>query len=309
MNTPPLIDVHAHFLPPWCEQEAAKHGHELPDGMPWWPAWSVEEHLSQLDSGGVDRALLSLSSPGVLGWDAEAEEFARRVNDFAAQTVTEHPDRFGFLASLPMHETEAALAELSRACDELGAEGVILSTNTRGRYLHEPEFDPLWAELSRRRCLVLVHPTSPPGWEDTAFGLPRPMVEFLLETSRTLAAMAWHGVLDRHADARVIVPHCGAALPVLADRVGLFQGLGAPETTPLNRLLERLWFDTAGTALPHHLPALADMVGRERIVYGSDYCFTPSFAVEAQLAALDDWRPTWRAETAMAAARLLDRWT
>ncbi|MBZ5739142.1 amidohydrolase family protein [Nocardioides mangrovi] len=311
-----LVDVHSHFLPEWYVELARSLGHATPDGMPAWPTWSPEDHLAFMDQRDVARSLLSLSSPGVaLGPGVDAVALARRVNDHGVGLVEAHPDRFGLLASLPLPDVDAALVELDRAFG-LGAEGVVLATHADGTYLTDPSHEPLWGALADRECVVLLHPTSPPGWEQTSLGLPRPMVEFLVDTTRVVLGLALAGVLTRHPGLRLVVPHSGSLLPLLADRAALFQ-LGArmalPPDDPAHRqpgvveALQGLWWDLAGTPTATHVGALHDRFGTERIVYGSDFCFTPPIAVDLQLGLLDQVWPGWRDATNAAAEGLTRR--
>lgn len=308
MSAPPLVDVHAHFLTPRYVEAARAAGHEHPDGMPGWPSWSVEEHLALMDAHGIDRAVLSVSSPGVhFGDDAEARDLARHVNDVAAQVCAEYPDRFDFFAALPLPDVDGALAELARCLDSLGAVGAAVKTHAHGRYLGDAAFEPLWRELDRRRGRLFVHPTSPPGWEATALGAPRPMVEFLFDTTRTVVDLLLAGTLERHPGVRVIVPHCGATLPVLGDRIALFRnGLftdpaaGDAPRADVRDVLRELWFDLAGTPLPTQAPLLASTFGTGHVLYGSDHCWTPAAGVAEQVSSLDaGWRAAlgsdWRA--------------
>ncbi len=309
----PVVDVHAHFVTPWYAEAAIAAGHALPDGMPRWPEWTPEDHLRLMDAHGIERAVLSISSPGVhFGDDAAAAALARRVNDFARETCTRWPDRFQFFAALPLPAVDASLDELARGLDELGAAGVVVETNAHGHYLSESTFEPVLAELDRRAAVMFVHPTSPPGWERTALGAPRPMLEFLVDTTRTAAALLIDGTPSRYPSLRMIVTHCGAFLPLVVDRLTLFAqaiGTGGDGAT-IDDGLSRLWFDLAGTPMPRHAEALIAMVGTDHLLYGSDYCWTPPPAVAAQIASLDDgWRHEahgpWRELVTANAAALL----
>jgi predicted TIM-barrel fold metal-dependent hydrolase len=316
-----LVDVHSHFLPEWYAEEAIRCGHETPDGMPFWPAWTASAHLGLMDAIGVERSLLSLSTPGVaLAGAAANRDLARRVNQHAAGVVEEHPDRFGFLASLPLPDVDAALAEAARALDELGADGVILQTSSLGTYVTDPSHEPLWALLAEREAVVLLHPTSPPGWETTALGLPRPLMEFLFDTTRVVVGLLLGGTLQRHRGVRLVVPHSGSVLPLLVDRAEMFQTgmrMLLPPDHPvqqgpeLTAALGDLWWDLAGTPTPTHLGGLLDRGARDRLVYGSDFCFTPPHAVEGQIALLDrSWPGTgepgpWRDLVTANVGRLL----
>ncbi|MFJ9214050.1 amidohydrolase family protein [Streptomyces sp. NPDC102264] len=282
---PPLpgaIDVHAHFITDRLRAAMQAAGHGEPDGMPAIPDWDPEAALTHMDAVGVRTAMLSVSSPGVDFGDAGAtRELARSVNDEGAELVRAHPGRFGLMASLPLPDIPAALAEAEYALDRLGADGIVLKTHYQGRYLGDPHYEPLMDLLDERRAVVCLHPTSPQCWQDTSLGYPRPMVEFAFDTTRAVAHLIMSGTLRRHPGISFIVPHAGAALPVLADRIAVFALMQA-EGPPAEVLadLATLHFDLAGFALPRALPALLQLTDTRHLLYGSDFPFTPGWAVE-----------------------------
>lgn len=279
------IDVHTHYVTPRYRREAEAAGHTRPDGFPGLPDWDAATAVETMDRLGIATAMLSISSPGVhFGDDAAARALARHVNEAGAEAADAHPGRFGLFASLPLPDLDGALAELEHALDELGADGVVLETNHHGVYLGDPGLDPLFAELDRRRAVVFIHPTSPACWEHTALGYPRPMIEFLFDTTRAVTHLVLGGARRRFPHVEVIVPHAGAALPVLADRIGglveMVPGLGDVATT--EELLEALrgfWYDVTGFATPRHLAALRQLVEPDRMLYGSDWPFSPEALV------------------------------
>ncbi|MFK0168840.1 amidohydrolase family protein [Streptomyces sp. NPDC090306] len=310
---PGLVDVHAHFVTGRYAAEARAAGHVRPDVMPGWPEWSVERQLALMDRAGIARAYLSVSSPGThFGDDRAARTLTREMNDFGAATRREHPTRFGHFASLPLPDVGGSVEEAARALDRLGADGLAVETNAHGVYLGDPRFEPLWRELDRRRATVFVHPTSPPHAEEVACGLPRPVAEFLFDTARAVSTLVFNGVLLRFPHIRWIFTHGGGVLPLLADRMEMFRAggivAGAP-SVPVHEQLRELWFDTAGTPFPRQVPALTALFGTERLLYGSDSCWTPDAGVLAQVASIDaapqPAPDTWRSLTARNAGRLL----
>ncbi len=70
---------------------------------------------------------------------------------------------------------------------------MILESNTHGVYLGDPRLEPVFAELGRRQAVVFLHPTSPVCWEQSALGRPRPMVEFIFDTARTVTDLLFAG--------------------------------------------------------------------------------------------------------------------
>ncbi len=309
-----LIDVHAHLLPDFYVQQATAAGHAHPDGMGGWPTWSVQAHLDLMDRNGIDTAMLSMSSPGVhFGDDDAARLLARRVNEYTAELTRDHPGRFGNFVSLPLPDVDGSLEEIAFAFDELDADGVALLTHTHGVYLGDQRLDPVFAELDRRRTVVFLHPTSPVCWEQSALGRPRPMVEYIFDTARAVTDLVMAGVLTRHPNMQVIVPHGGGAVPVLADRINEFMRLfltseKSPSLDAVQQL-QGLYYDMAGTAFPRQVPALLKLVGPDRVLFGSDYCWTPPPLADAHIAAIDAAESpvegsTWRSLTTANAKRL-----
>jgi predicted TIM-barrel fold metal-dependent hydrolase len=313
----PLVDVHAHFLPEFYVTAARAAGHELPNGMPGWPNWSAQEHLRLMDQVGIGRAMLSLCTPGThFGDDRAARQLTREVNEFGADVRRKHPARFGQFASLPLPDVEGALTEVVYALDELGADGVIVDTNTRGRYLGDALLEPLWAELDRRQAIVFVHPTSPPHAEAVALGRPVPVLEFIFDSARAAADLVFSGVAASYPGVSWVFTHCGGALPMLASRMDqsrtFISGLDEPSGVPVREQLGQFWYEMGGTPFPDQLPAFVRAFGSERLLYGGDYCWCPAHVVSAQIRSIDaaagpDEGETWRELTTRNARRLLHR--
>lgn len=274
------INVHVHYLTEVYREAMRAGGHAEPDGFPTLPEWSVEEAVAATGAIGADFAVLSVSSPGVhFGDDGAARELARQVNEEGAAAARAHPDRLGLFASLPLPDLEGSMVELAYAFDELDADGLVLQSNSNGLYLGDPRLEPLFAELDRRGAVVLIHPASPPGWEQIELAYPRPMLEFIFESTRAVTNLVLTGTRLRHPNVQVIVPHGGAALPVVADRIaGLVEMVPAmTELSPSEAIetLRTFWYDVAGFVTPRHLAALLNLVGVDRLLYGSDQPFTP----------------------------------
>jgi predicted TIM-barrel fold metal-dependent hydrolase len=307
-----LVDVHAHFVTEHYVATAKEAGYVLPDGMPGWPEWDVQSHLQLMGQGGIATAMLSVSSPGAhFGDDQAGRALAREVNEFGAGLKRDQPDRFGHFASLPLPDVEGSLAELAYALDTLGSDGVALESNCEGLYLGNDRYEPLWAEMNRRRAVVFVHPTSPPCYEAVSLDRPRPMLEFIFDSTRTVSDLVFTGVLTRCPDIQWIFTHGGGTLPLLADRMELFRTVflgGSPDDPTVQEQVRNLWFDMAGSPFPNQVPALAKAFGSERVLYGSDYCWTPAAGTAAQIATVDNaTQPdgdTWRALTTRNAHRL-----
>jgi 6-methylsalicylate decarboxylase len=287
------IDVHAHYLPERYRAALLDNGHGQPDGFPHVPAWSAEEHVAVMDRLGIATSLLSISSPGVhLADEAAARDLAREVNEAGRRAVVDHPGRFGLFASLPLPDVDAAIAEIAYCCDRLDVAGFTLLTNIGGIYLGDWAFQPVFRELDRRGARLFIHPTSPACWEQTSLGRPRPMLEFFFDTTRAVVDLVLNGTVARHPGIEFLIPHAGATLPMVADRVSAFSRLLAVDpAVDVLRDLGRLHFDLAGFPVPRQLDALLTLTTLEHLHYGSDYPFTPELAAamaRERLAAVGD---------------------
>lgn len=308
-----LVDAHAHFTTDRYVEVAKATGHPGADGMPeeFWPAWSAGSHLELMDEIGVSTSYLSLSSPGVdLGDDKTNRSLAREVNDFAADVVREHPERFRQFASLPLSDVDATLAEIAYATDDLGAAGFVVMSHHRGLRLGDRIFEPVLAELDHRQAVIFVHPTSAPGAASST-GYPQPMIEFLFETARTVLDFVISGAAERHPGIRLIVPHLGGVLPLLTERVDLFRTAVFGEASAATReALGRFYYDLAGTPSATQLSALATIADPDHWLYGSDHPWTPRDEVTRMLGRLDnsvgELVGDWRSQTSRTAHQLID---
>jgi len=279
------IDVHAHFLPEVYAQALTRAGLTTLDGGFPVPKWSAAAAIEVMDRQAIAIAMVSLSSPSAHFLPAaERPALVAAVNDAGAELMRGHPGRFGYFATLPMPDIAASLAEMRRAFDELGADGVVLQTNTDGIYLGSPAFAPILSELNRRKATLFLHPTSPACFEGLSLGRPAPLLEFPLDTTRTIVDLLYNRSLQSNSDIKVIVPHGGAALPALIARIAAFANLPIIEPRPASEAevfetLERLYYDVALSAHPVPFAALRRIAPITQILFGSDWPFTPEAGV------------------------------
>ncbi len=289
MMTGKLIDVHTHFVPDVYRSAAIAAGWGTPDGMPGIPAWTERGMLEMMDALGIAKGMLSISSPGVyFGDKAAARDLSRKVNLEGSALKQRWPDRLGLFASLPLPDVEGALAEIAFALDELGAEGIYLQSNAGGIYPGDSAFESIFAELDRREAIVFLHPTSPvcPCCGDRERPIPRPVLDFMFETTRAVTNLVLSGTLDRYQSIKLIVPHAGATLPVLLDRIlwtaGMMPSMTDMNSDAIRATFGQLYFDLAGAVVPRQLPALRTFADPTHLLYGSDWPHTPQTVV-AQL--------------------------
>ena len=188
-------------------------------GFPLEP-WDKAQRLEIMEKNGIATEMISLSSPGLRYFPAtEAVRLCHGFNDELAELVHAHPKQSGGLATLPLPDVDASLAEIARAYDELGLDGIVLMTNYDGLYPGDPKFAPVLEELDRRAAVVFLHPTETVGNAHLTFGYPAPMVEYPAETTRTVVNLLDTETITHYPKIRWIVSHAGGTLPLLMNRL------------------------------------------------------------------------------------------
>ena len=179
--------------------------------------------LSVMETEGIATSVLSFTSPGIWFGDIDqTKALARQCNEFLSRLAADHPGRFGGFAFLPLPDIDAALSETAYALDELKLDGITLLTSVDDKYIGHPYFEPLYAELNRRRAVVFIHPCYPPGTEADGWDIPRMLIDYPFETTRVAINLIFQGVMARYPDIRFILSHSGGTLPFLAHRVSVF---------------------------------------------------------------------------------------
>lgn len=291
MRRPALVDVHHHVIPASYRRAIGVATDGTVGGVPI-PNWSESTMLDSLDALGVARVIVSISAPAVAPIKATRRPaVARACNDEMADLVRRNRARVGAFAVLPMPDVTASLGELRRAMDELAFDGVSLLTNYNGVYLGDKTFAPLLAELNRRRTVVHVHPNLPPPSPDMRLRLPAPVLEFTFDTTRMLAELIAAEALQAYPRISMIVSHLGGTLPWVANRLSMLDTfasrLGPGRTRePVRDQLRRIYYDVALSATPATLRLAADVVGIDRLLYGSDIPYAPTRFVADNTTAL-----------------------
>ena len=276
-----IIDVHAHLYPEDYHQavEPLGLGGPLyrPKGaqgastpFPRQPE-DIIKRLAAMDEAGVERQILSINVAPYLADRTDSVRAARLANDIAADFCAAYPDRFSFWASLPLPHVEDAIAEATRAFDDLGAVGVTIQCSCLGKSIAQEAFDPLYTALNCRSSVIFLHPCQN--------ALDAPLIgdwglTVCAGASIEDAIAAMHLIARdhpaRYPALRFIIPHFGGILPMLLERLdGQMpqQGLSRrPSETACS-----FYYDTVGWGSKAALLAGVTAFGAEKLVPGSDW--------------------------------------
>jgi len=297
MPSPRVIDIHAHVLSEETVRLLHKEAPSLAPkftpidaesavlevaGTPYRPfprgGWDLERRLHDLDAAGIDVQVLSATPQTYLyAQDAALTAATAAIqNDQIARLVSQQPQRFLGIATLPMQAPQRAADELRRAMRTLGLRGAMIGSNVEGKNLDDPGFEPLWAAANELAAFIIVHPVTVAGANRMKSYYLVNLVGNPLDTTIAAACLLFGGVLDRYPRIKFCLAHGGGFVPYQAGRWAHGWSVRpepkvslphAPESS-----LQRFYFDS----ILHGKPALeflVSSVGAGRVLLGSDYPF------------------------------------
>ena len=283
-----VMDVHSHLITPEFASSLEKEGRLMDEGFPL-PKYDVYNHLKWMDEAGVETSVLTLAAP-----QPTSAQTVRQTNEAAARIKKEHPGRFMFCAALPLPDVSKAIEEAKYALDVLKADGIKLATNVDGQYLGAPELDTLFSVLNERKAVVILHPHRPePVNKQVMQQTPLAMQEYLSETTRAVSNMISRNVLARYNNIKVIVPHCGAYLPLAIPRMKsltpVMQTNKMVGEIDYEANLRTLYYDLAGAHSPEVIHMLLTITTPDHLLYGSDYPYVAPQVLTQSLARMKDY--------------------
>ena len=285
MRTEGLIDLHHHVIPTALSETLADRvGSGGTTGLQL-PAWSRGDMISFLDDNRIGVAVVSIAFSVNRGGTARALALAQTCNDFIAELTKDRPDRFGGFGVLPLPSVDEALQELDRIYDELHLDGVILSTNYDGIYLGDPRFDRVFEALEQRAAVVFVHPTESPDPVAHTLKVPDFLIDFVADTTRAVTRLHYSNTFARTPSVRYVFSHAGGTIPYIVQRFDRLDSLpvipDADERGTAREQFTRLYWDTALAFHDPVLNLLRDVVGLDRVVFGSDYPYAGGLSAAA----------------------------
>jgi aminocarboxymuconate-semialdehyde decarboxylase len=293
------IDIHAHLMPQslWKAVDAGQawHGFRLEPGRGLGAVvradkrvgvqtpklrFTPEERLKDMDEQGVDVQVVSIHTP-LFSYDvdsAQGQQLAREVNDEIAAMTRQWPERFAGLATLPVQDVGAAVAELDRAVHVLGLKGAELDTVVNGQTWDEPHFLPLFKAAEAMGAVLFFHP-QPQDNLVLAFTEKFNLANSIgvpVEDALLVATLIFGGIFDACPELKVCIAHGGG--PACFGMGRLDRGWQVRSEARMHiqhppSTYQRHFYYDCVTNSEVALRFLIDQVGADRVVLGSDWPF------------------------------------
>ncbi|MEV4515539.1 amidohydrolase family protein [Dactylosporangium sp. NPDC049525] len=287
-----IVDFHHHAPLASYVRRLTALGIQAQPGAPF-PVWEPADSVRMMDRLGIDLAVLSVASPGFyFGDQAFTTALCRDTNDELTEVVRDGDGRFTAVACLPLPSVDAALTEVERVFDRPEFAGVGLLTSYAGSYVGHPKFDRLLETLNDRGAFVHVHPVLPAWWPEGEIPLRPSVLEYLFDSTRLITNLLLTDVPRRFPRIRWVFSHCGGAMPVVAPRMVLAEGmpeLAAVAQDGVLRALAAFRYDTALSHTAADLGALLSFIDDSRVVLGTDFPFSSLDEVAGRYALLREY--------------------
>ena len=238
----------------------------------------VDERIGEMDRMGVDIQAIS-PSPGQYYYFAPPElgrQASRIVNDGIASAVARHRDRLVGMGTVPLQDTQMAVAEMHRCVSELGLRGIEISSHVNGRELAEDGLRPFFAAAEELGILLFLHPLGFTHGERLSDHYLNNIVGNPIESTIALAHLIFGGVLDAHPGLKLCVAHGGGYLPGYWGRMDHAWKVRADCRQHIARkpssYLRQVWLDTL-VFDPEELQSLVRTHGADHLCLGTDYPF------------------------------------
>jgi len=289
-----IIDSHAHLAPPNLieairEQHSAFPSIQLTEAndslafsfcggkqtRPISPGLhDIPARLAWMDEQGIDRQVVG-------GWldmfgnelpISEGVEWSRLINT-ALWQASQTEQRLVPLAALPMQDGAKA-AEVLREAHGMGFKGAMIGTQPKGvgGVLDDPALDPFWQTADELGTVLFIHPVFESGDPRNAdYGMPN-AVGRVTDTLISISRLIYSGHVLRYSNVKIVIGIGGAALPFIVGRLRRNYSLHSDTLADPDASLAQLYYDTV-VHDPRILRFVADMIGAERIMMGSDKPF------------------------------------
>ncbi len=230
--------------------------------------------LEDMDAAGVDMALLSTNIPPPCMLSPElGTKGAQAINNTIAELVDEYPDRFAGLACLPWQIPDEAITEMERI-KEIGFRGIMLYSHIGGEQVDAPHFEPVYAHAESLGLPIMMHPTVPTWGEAIKDHWLIGMMGLQVDNSFALLRLILSGILERHPNLQLVMPHVGGILPYMSGRIDhQTEVLGRARehiSQPPSAYLRQIYLDTVSPSL-EALHYAYEFAGENRLLFGTDH--------------------------------------
>ena len=289
-----IIDCHAHLVPPSLLdairaaradfpsvkliEEGGSLGFAFAGNKPTRPVSKplsdIAGRLQWLDTNKIESQVVG-GWLDMFGYEIPADEgvrWSQLINTHLFKIAKDQPS-FIPLATVPLQDGARAADVLKEAHAE-GFKGAMIGTQPKGKggVLDDPSLLPFWEAADSLGSIVFIHPVFESGDDRVHdYGMAN-AVGRITDTLIAMSRLIYAGHVTRYANIKIVAGIGGAALPYVIGRLRRNYSLDKDKLGDPDAALAAMYYDTI-VQDTRALRYLADVVGADRIMMGSDMPF------------------------------------
>ena len=199
----------------------------------------IDNRIKQMNKDNIKIQVLSVTSPGTEslknGNISYIIKKCQSINNYIANEIKNHKNRFKVFACLPMRSPKAAAKELERCVKELGFVGALVNGyddcgKKKPIYFDTKDYDILWKKFVELNVPLYMHPRV---FLSNGSVFESKDTDYLYDLYPEIHESAWgfhdrlalhvlrlliSGIFERNPDLKLILGHAGEILPWWAER-------------------------------------------------------------------------------------------
>jgi 5-carboxyvanillate decarboxylase len=243
-----------------------------------------EGRIAAMDEDGIACQVCVPASIGVQDIDpVEGNEIYALANDRMSDAAKKYPGRLAGLAGFAPLDPARAAREIERAVTKKGLKGAVINSHSRGEYLDDPKFFPIFEVLQALDVPLYIHPRDPSPQMIKPFEVFGFKVgwSWAAETGTHVIRLIGNGVFDRFPKLKIVIGHMGEGLPFHLDRIDnryFWEHDMAGRTPSLQRkpsdyVRDNIAVTTSGMNFVAPLRLTIDTLGIDNVLFAADYPF------------------------------------
>lgn len=278
------------YLAKYSAKDAPYAAYSHMEGRPYSPdarMFDTDKYrIDDMDRNGISFQILSYPVKAQLLPKSKAAPIVSETNDFIADTVKAHPDRYGAFALLPWSDPSAAVKEAERV-KKLGFHGILLSGRASAdeKFLDDKRYSPILEACAALELPIYIHPAAP------LKAVQKPYYSSLgdeVSARLSLHGWGWHneagiqilrmilaGRFDDFPTLRLIAGHWGEMLPFFLSRLdqSMPQCVTKLSRSVTETFKESVYVTPSGIFDYPQLKFCVEVLGADRIIHSVDCPF------------------------------------
>jgi aminocarboxymuconate-semialdehyde decarboxylase len=228
-----------------------------------------------MDAMGIDIQVIGMNLPTPTYWaNSEiAQEVVRQCNNSIAEFVSQYPNRYIGIGSVPLQNQTLTIKEMDYLVS-IGLKGITIPSHVRSKDIGIKKFKKFWQKAEELQLPVYIHPRGFTHDERLKEYFLWNSIGQPLEEALAMASIIYEGILDDFPKLQIIIAHGGGYLPYYSGRTDKAYDTRLETRQNISNkpsaYFSKFYYDTVIFDQNMLIP-LIKKAGQSRVMLGSDY--------------------------------------